>query len=105
MFGPGAAGLGEAVDALRRYPDAYRAIHSNAAALAAVQSGSATQHQREIADRVTTQHGEGIRVLSAVEQRQPGSIQAARGMAGLSDVEPIRKFQGGSKWSRDDAAE
>jgi hypothetical protein len=105
MFGPGAAGLGDAVAALRAYPDAYRAIHSNAAALAAVQNNTATQRQREIADRVTTQHGEGIRALSAVEQRQPGSIQAARGMAGLSDVEPIRKFQGSSKWSRDDAAE
>lgn len=106
MFGPGAAGLGDAVAALRTYPDAYRAIHANSAALAAVQSGTATPHQREIADRVTTQHGEGIRALSAVEQRQPGSIQAARGMAGLGDEPtPIRKFQGGSKWSRDDAAE
>lgn len=105
-FVAGMHGLGDATAALRAYPDAYRALRSNGAALTAVQNNNATPHQRDIAERVAAQHSEGIRAFSAVEQRQPGSIQAAaRGMAGLSDDQPVRKFAGSSKWSRDDAAE
>ena len=73
----GSFGFIEAAAALRMYPDAYRAIKQNYAALKAVQNNTATPEQREVAERVTAQHGEGIRALAAVELRHPGSITAA----------------------------
>lgn len=102
----GVNGLGDATNALRAYPDAYRALRSNAPALAAVRNGHATMQQRAVVEQVTAQHGHAIQTFTAIEQRSPGVIQqAARGLAGLIEPETPRKFRGASKWSRDDAAE
>ena len=104
----GAAGLGDATAALRAYPDAYRAIRSNASALTAVQNNNATREQQNAVERVTAQHGRAIQTFAAIEQQSPGAIQqAARGLAGLIEQAPPKKFGGVSKWSRerDDAAE
>jgi hypothetical protein len=102
----GLPGLGDATAALQAFPDAYRAIKVHAPALRAYQSGTASPAQRDVAERVTQQHAQAIATFAAIEQRQPGSIQAAaRGLAGLSDPKPVARYRGVSRWSKDDAAE
>lgn len=98
----GVNGLGEATAAVRAYPNAYRALRSNAQALMAVRNNNATRQQRDIVERVAAQHGRAISVFTTVNSRFPGAIETAGGLAGLNNDEQSQlAFNGISKRNRE----